>query len=822
MGLRIAAVILIVTVLTYWHLYSTLKSDILDDLRRFAHERSRSESELFLLAETQTDLMAQQIGRHLADYGQQDPQAEFDHYFQRDPDGLVRVRPEFSDTHRYASAYLRHDVALTPDLRRRVLSSWHTLTEQGPLAQNRFFQAFVNMPEQLSINYLPGVDWSKSATRDTDIYIYETVWRATREKNPLRKPFWTSVYYDEGAKQWMVSHVTPVDVGGYWAYTAGHDILIGALIERTHNEHLAGTYNLIVNRNGELIAHPRLMDTIRKAGGNLQVTQLGDAPLQSMVRTALAGSPRKGEQVLESEETGNLLAVSPIQGPDWLFITVYPKSLLTARAWPVVRTVFGLGLLALVAELLILRWILRREVARPLEKLMAVTHGIEQGDYTVPPPNGESREAAQLMRSLGQMANSLSERDAALKESTDTIIHQMEMAEESQARMRAILAAMPDPAYFLSADGTFLDVLGKTHVFRVEELLGKRLIEVLPPDTAALCLAHIRDCVISGEMQIFEFEVEAAEGTRWLEARTVPVYPAHPGHTPAVLAVTRDVTGRKQADAELTRHRDHLAQLVAEQTHDLMRARDIAEAANRVKSEFLSNMSHELRTPMHAILSFAKLGLEKGPNDPSKVPRYFQNVFDASNRLLALINDLLDLAKLEAGKVVYDMYEQPVGPILQECKEELANLITAKQLTLRLPDEDMLTEPLWCDRVRVGQVMRNLLSNAIKFAPERSTLTLSLQDSPLQPEFVRISLTNEGPTIPTDELESIFDKFVQSRRHRGKNGGTGLGLPICREIVHAHGGRIWAENIGQPDGVRFIFLLRRRAPGLVEAFAPQV
>jgi signal transduction histidine kinase len=275
--------------------------------------------------------------------------------------------------------------------------------------------------------------------------------------------------------------------------------------------------------------------------------------------------------------------------------------------------------------------------------------------------------------------------------------------------------------------------------------------------------------------------------------------------------VGRDITEAVLAREELRRHRDNLQLLVEERTYELTLAMEAAERANRAKSEFLANMSHELRTPMHAILSFARLGTERaGSARADKLQQYFTRVEQSGERLLALLDDLLDLSKLEAGRMRYDMADADVSALVRGAVEEYAELVGARGLTVEIVAAAGLQA--WCDPARIGQVVRNLLSNAIKFSPQGGRIAVVLEDAVHAGRAaVAMSVSDEGAGIPEAELEQVFDKFVQSSKTRSGAGGTGLGLSICRQIVEDHGGRIWAGS-NVPRGARIVFLLPRSAP----------
>lgn len=247
-------------------------------------------------------------------------------------------------------------------------------------------------------------------------------------------------------------------------------------------------------------------------------------------------------------------------------------------------------------------------------------------------------------------------------------------------------------------------------------------------------------------------------------------------------------------------HNIELAEEVAGKTRDLTVALDMAEQANQEKSRFLANMSHELRTPMHAILSFSDLGLKKACNDASA--KYFGKIQSSAVRLTELIDNLLDMSKLEAGRMEVDYAEHDLAEVIKQQVDAVGGLVDKKSIRIDCQQLDQVSG--WFDARLLSHVILNLLSNAIKYSPDGSQIRIrcaanhkmlrgSLQD------VLLVTVEDDGIGIPVQELDSIFDRFVQSSYTASEAGGTGLGLPISQEIIRLHRGQIWAESPINPE-----------------------
>ena len=342
---------------------------------------------------------------------------------------------------------------------------------------------------------------------------------------------------------------------------------------------------------------------------------------------------------------------------------------------------------------------------------------------------------------------------------------------------------------------------------------------VHPDDRRAMLAAVSRQLAATGEYEV-EYRVLCADGSvKWLRE--------HGGrddsskNPQSCQGFLQDITERKIQEQELSKHRNNLQQLVDEQTKSLLEQKNKAEEATQAKSEFLANMSHELRTPMHAILSYSEMGVQGiGVDDPEDINTYFRNIQCAGERLLTLLNDLLDLSKLESGKMEYKWRTIDFKNIVNRSIEELKPLVKEKDIKIDIRNHASHTDAV-LDEQRLTQVVVNIISNAIKFSEKGKQIQITVTEDclPNNEQALRCRIADEGPGIPEAELEAVFDKFIQSSKTKTGAGGTGLGLAICRQIVGAHGGKIWAENV-KPKGAALNFVIpRNKAPNGLRTYS---
>lgn len=267
---------------------------------------------------------------------------------------------------------------------------------------------------------------------------------------------------------------------------------------------------------------------------------------------------------------------------------------------------------------------------------------------------------------------------------------------------------------------------------------------------------------------------------------------------------------------ELKSYQDTLEDRVIEKTSEAIAAKEAAEKANKAKSEFLANMSHELRTPMHGILGYSQMGLSIFEDDKDqKAFKYFNNIEVSGERLLNLLDNLLDISKLEAGemKLHYEKFE--LHTVVDSVLNNAATMLEEKNL--RFDFEKLTNEmDLNADKDKITQVIFNIIANAIQYSDINEKIIISISDANLMDEntaesipAILLSILDKGVDIPADELTTVFNKFVQSSRTKTAAGGTGLGLSIAKNIIDKHKGKIWVES-SMEIGTKFSFILPRQ------------
>lgn len=367
----------------------------------------------------------------------------------------------------------------------------------------------------------------------------------------------------------------------------------------------------------------------------------------------------------------------------------------------------------------------------------------------------------------------------------------------SEARFRDLVTLLPGIVWEADAEGrfTFLNEFGLRELGYTPDDLKKgiTIYDVVVPEQHEAIRKNMLSR-ISGFRGATEYTLRRKDGSTFPVATyTMPIM--HGGQLAGWRGIGVDITERKHIE-------------------DLRVSKEAAEHASRAKSELLAVMSHELRTPVHAIIGFARAALDGvyGPmSDP--IREIFRQTLDGGEELIGLITDLLDMARLDLGKMELSLGEVNVSRIVQDA----VRLIRGREDAAWLKFETAFTREtenlrILADERRVKQILLNLLSNSVKFTPPEGWVRV---DVGLQNESqrVRISVTDSGPGVTSENLERIFERFERVQPADGRwREGVGLGLALAKELTELHGGRIWAEPGDDGVGLRVIFELPVNGP----------
>lgn len=474
-------------------------------------------------------------------------------------------------------------------------------------------------------------------------------------------------------------------------------------------------------------------------------------------------------------------------------------------------TGYGIGftLLAIVVGTLFAFAVAAR-LTRRLNRIVAISHCVNRGDRTVRVGDRGEDEVGILGRAINAMLDSIEKSDEERRKVTACLEQDIVRRTQIEEMLRKAVAETEDlydraPCGYHSVDENGLIIrINETELswlgYHRDEIVGKvYLIDLCAPELRTKFLRSFYEFKRRGSIKDFEFELIRKDGSRFTVVINATIMSDERGNYLMSRTTTADITERKRVERELERYRDHLEALVAERTaalteinQQLSFAKERAEAANHAKSQFLANMSHEIRTPMNAILGFTQIILRSKTLDSSN-RESVEVIYRSGQNLLTLINDVLEMSKIEAGRLdlapkifdlrqmLEDIYLMFRGPA--DVKSLRWDLVTAYDLPVHIA----------ADEGKLRQILINLVGNAMKFTDVGSVILTVRATTTHTGHRLRLVVDDTGRGIADGEQAAIFDAFEQAASGIGK-GGTGLGLTISRRFAQLMGGDITARS----------------------------
>ncbi|MHB1428014.1 MAG: ATP-binding protein [Rhodocyclaceae bacterium] len=481
------------------------------------------------------------------------------------------------------------------------------------------------------------------------------------------------------------------------------------------------------------------------------------------------------------------------------------------------------GILLFAAAMLIavgaVIFLVARGFTRPIDRLTEAARAMAAGDLNRTIEGGGAQELGVLAESFARMRDAIREKMADLADKNARL--NQEIAErvraeqgvrENEAALRAseqllrsVLEQFPGTAFWKDRQSVYL---GCNNAFAraaglalPAEIVGKTDYDL--PWAAAEASAYREDdrtVIESGvaKLNIVETQLQADGNIVWFNTSKVPLFDAA-GQVIGVLGLSHDITERKRAEEALRHLNEELEGRVRERTAELVAAKNEAERANVAKSEFLSRMSHELRTPLNAILGFGQL-MEQEPLDADQADNV-KEILHAGQHLLELINEVLDLARIESGKFTVSKEPVPLMPLIAECLTLIGPQAEARGI--RIIDAGCgCDQHVHADRTRLKQVLLNLLSNAVKY--NRAQGTISAVCTP-QGEALQIRISDTGSGLTPEQQARLFVPFERLNADNTAVEGTGIGLALSKRLIDLMDGAIGVEST---PGVGSTFWLR--------------
>ena len=734
---------------------------------------------------------------------------QFAQYYLDHPDELFTAQPDLvqdGDSY-FLNSPTRHTANKRKQLRGNITGKgqingfdqamWRELAMANALTPG-FVTASHNNPDAtwfyyLSLNRFVSIfPWiGRQAWHYSDHMLNETfVWQV-RQQNLAGEPFFWSEPYQDAAGQGLKAAIgTGVFLDGNFKGAIVIDVDLASLQQKLPSLSSRQQGYVLINHVGSALAHQ--VSAQRELTANMKWRDIVPDSLQTLPQASLMSF--KGETVYR----GWLLQKQYLAVNGWSLIQYQPYDEFTGQVRNRITFNTSMFIFGLIVFLTLVYIMTRKTFIKPATQFISHIEHCSQGSPGKVKPTKEWMPWFRLVENIFSENSSLflqlkqqnAELDSRVAEKTQALIERSEQQNRAYVLLRSVINGIPE--FIIFYDDQFL-LTGCNKAFasyigsKETELLGKNILHLLQPPIQQALKGFKQLSEQENRISYQELVETSGDTYEVFCAR----YFSESGQVLGSIAILRDVTTQTAAQATL--------QLAKEQ----------AEQANQAKSQFLANMSHEIRTPINAIQGM--MALLSNTQLSAFQQQYLTNAKSASSALLHLIDELLDLAKIEAGKLRLNLMPKALDDIIERVLQ--LNTLAAHQKSLSLIVDIDAQVPLEVvvDEVRLTQVLTNLLNNAIKFTHQGSvTLGVKVAGQDEQNALLKFFVKDTGIGIHADKQDRLFDAFVQADESMTREyGGSGLGLSISQQIVELFGGQI-KVNSSPEQGSEFSFIIPLR------------
>jgi len=649
---------------------------------------------------------------------------------------------------------------------------------------------YLNTFDSLNIIY-PYFDVIDQYSTNMNIPTFNFYYEADAQHNPKREVQWTDVYLDPAGHGWMISSIAPAYNGNFLEGVVGIDVTISIITDQILNMEVPWDgYAILVDKEGTILALPEqgeaefgitelkdhsyseaiLQDTYKPE--NFNVSNIEN--FSSIAQNMLEGANGFSEMTLNNET--KVVSWDTIGNTGWKLVLIIPQKNIYMRVDNLGTSLLKIGIFMICGLILFycifFFFLYRRSqnmsknISQPLLVINEMVKSIGAGNYYPKQPVFNVLELQETSLNLGKAGE-------ALGRTNENLLATQNMLKNQEAYLQALVNSVGDVIMEVDGNGIFSSVrasdssnLAKNY----DSGAGNSISTILSKEAASKHLEIIKRVLKTGVVETTEYELETSRGMRWFQARIASIS----NETNTVAISSHDITDRIELE------------------QSIKIAWFEANKANIAKSQFLSSISHELRTPLNAVLGFAQV-LKIDPVESLTVSQKesVDAITKAGEYLLKLINEVLDLVKIESGKIDIKIENVHLFTVINETLNIISSLAEEHGIAILSTDKEHSNIYVKADNMRLKQVFINLFSNAIKYNRKNGSVTYYCE---LSGDKVIFHIVDTGVGIPKGELDNIFEPFHRIKTTKNTVEGTGIGLSLVTQLLDLMEGKVRVES----------------------------